>query len=681
MGMCYGRLMCMIRSLGWCVAILVFCFSPTDRRAVGTGSKVKQLVRSPAPEPLHDRYALIVGVNASADERTPALQFAESDAVKVYETLTDPRIGRFDPNHAWLLTGKQANVANLRRYFSRLRNVGKNDLVFIYFSGHGAKEGGEAFWVTSDTEMNNLPGTALSNTELKLFLKRIPSERVVVALDCCYAEATLHASRSLRSNFSTLWRSFADKGRIVLAGAGRTQEAVETESLQQGVFTHFLIRGLKGEADTGADGIITAGELWRYLNTHVSEQAARVEGFQAPTLLAEPDTPVDQFLLAFDTERFQNDLKRIEKLVAMRSRGELSAREFDEGRRLLSTSGLRGREQQRREIYAKLADGKTDVETARLALLALAPETGMEGFVEPAPPHWVRQFRNTIRMDMILVPAGTFQMGSKLMSSELSAMFGGPAEWFDHEQPRHLVRITKPFYMGIHEVTVGQFRQFVEETGYRTEAEIGGQAFEGGKRGGYTLLPDGNWGWNENATWRDPGFRQKENHPVVLVSWNDAQAFCRWLSTKDDRVYRLPTEAEWEHACRAGTTTLFWWGDDPQLPEPCASSERYGKRFSAVALPDGGGRTGPVGCTGPNPFGLYDMTGGVWEWCNDYYARDYYAYAPMDDPQGPDHGIYRVIRGGCWTQESRYLRSARRNGYRPSGRHGLIGFRVVCTSY
>jgi len=683
MMMCRSRLKRLIRNAGWCAAVVAFCMGPLDRFATGTGGAPRQASPKPPPEPLTNRYALVIGANGSVDGRTSPLRFAQSDATTVYETLIDPRIGRFDRANAWLLLGREANVPNLRRYFGRLRNVDKNDLVFIYFSGHGAREGGEAFWVTRDTEMQNLPGTALSNTELKLFLDRIPSERVVVALDCCYAEATVNATRSASSNLASLWKPFAGKGRIVLAGAGSAQEAVEAESLQQGVFSHFLVRGLRGEADEEGDGIVTAGKLWRYLEEHVTEQAVQADGFQEPALLAGTDTPIDQFLLTFDAERLDQNLGRVETLMAMRARGDLTAREFDEGRRLLNLTNPRGRDQQRKEVYIKLADGMTDVSTARLALIALAPDGGAEGYVEPLPPHLPTQLRNALRMDLMLIPMGTFQMGSKLTPSDLSVMFGGPPDWFQHELPRHLVRITQPFYLSAHEVTVQQFRRFVEETGYRTEAEVGGQPFEDGRTGGYTVLPGGEWGWREGATWRQPGYRQRDDHPVVMVSWNDAEAFCRWLSIKDNRPYRLPTEAEWEHACRAGSSTLFWWGDEPDPSVVLASSRDEGRWLWAELRQSQltGNRTSPVGSTGPNPFGLFDMAGGVWEWCSDYYGRDYYSVSPIDDPAGPDGGIYRVIRGGSWHNEVRHLRSSRRNGYRPSGRHGLIGFRVVSPAH
>ena len=151
-------------------------------------------------------------------------------------------------------------------------------------------------------------------------------------------------------------------------------------------------------------------------------------------------------------------------------------------------------------------------------------------------------------MKLKLIPADEFLMGSPDTDKDAK----------DDEKPQHRVRITRPFYLGVHEVTRGQFRRFVDDSGYQTEAEKDG---------------NGGLGWNEAAnkfeqapryTWREPGFEQTDEHPVVNVSWNDAVAFAEWLGKKEGKTYRLPTEAEWEYACRAGTTTRYFCGDDAE---------------------------------------------------------------------------------------------------------------------
>ncbi len=174
-----------------------------------------------------------------------------------------------------------------------------------------------------------------------------------------------------------------------------------------------------------------------------------------------------------------------------------------------------------------------------------------------------------VTLQMVLVPAGEFMMGSDASPAQLVELYrqwGGTDEkLFAHEQPRHRVRITKPFYLGIHEVTVGQFRQFVKETGYRTMAEES----EDGAPGYNAEIR--NFEGGTQYYWDFPGFPQNDDQPVANVVWDDAVAFCEWLSQKTGQTIRLPTEAEWEYACRAGSTTEFSCGDDPE-PLPSANS-------------------------------------------------------------------------------------------------------------
>ena len=201
------------------------------------------------------------------------------------------------------------------------------------------------------------------------------------------------------------------------------------------------------------------------------------------------------------------------------------------------------------------------------------------------------------------------------------------------------MRITKPFYLGTYHVTRGQFRQFVADTGYKTDAE------KGEKPGAWGWNPDKKeFGFNEKYSWRNAGFEQTDEHPVVNVSWNDAVEFCKWLSRKEGKTYRLPTEAEWEYACRAGTTTRYYSGDDPETlakvgnVADAAAKAKFPDWTWTIKANDGYVFTAPVGKFKPNAFGLYDMHGNAWQWCADWYGAEYYAKSPADDPTGPDSG-------------------------------------------
>ena len=222
------------------------------------------------------------------------------------------------------------------------------------------------------------------------------------------------------------------------------------------------------------------------------------------------------------------------------------------------------------------------------------------------------------------------------------------------------MRITQPFYLGVHEVTRGQFRRFVDEAGYQTEAEKDGK---------------GGWGWNEETkkfeqnprfTWQNPGFEQTDEHPVVNVSWNDAVAFIAWLSRKEGKTYRLPTEAEWEYACRAGTTTRYSCGDDPEGLAAVGNvadgtaKEKYPDwtRRSRRGMVMSTRRRWAVSartpwactiCTAMSGSGVRTGTRPIITSSRRWMIR-----------RGAAGASYRVFRGGGWIFEPRVARSANR---------------------
>jgi len=232
---------------------------------------------------------------------------------------------------------------------------------------------------------------------------------------------------------------------------------------------------------------------------------------------------------------------------------------------------------------------------------------------------------NSIGMKLKLIPAGEFQMGS-------------PANEEDREddEHHHRVRITKPFYLGVYEVTQGQWEAVME-----------------------------------TRPWSDKGYvKEGPDYAASYVSWDAAREFCELLSKREGKTYRLPTEAEWEYSCRGGTTTAYHFGNNASRLgeyawyEVNASDvdEQYSHR---------------VGQKKANPFGLHDMHGNVWEWCQDWYESGYYKASPVDDPTGPSTASYRVFRGGSWFSFAGLCRSAFRGGYAPTIRNFTLGFRVA----
>ena len=284
----------------------------------------------------------------------------------------------------------------------------------------------------------------------------------------------------------------------------------------------------------------------------------------------------------------------------------------------------------------------------------------------------ILQLGHDSTMALKFIPAGTFSMGSRE-----SDPMKRPAD-----TPQHEVILGEPFYIGATEVTRWQFEAFVSQTAYQTDAE---------KRGWGTYYNGGNAKRLPGRNWRNPGYEVGPEHPVACLTWGDAKRFCEWLSTKTGRTLRLPTEAEWEYACRAGTTTTYHWGDNPAGGEGwCNVSDQTLKDAIATGprVPginskgechwrDGYAFTAPASRFRSNAWGLFDMHGNVWEWCADWYQPDYHPRAGHVDPQGPASGSQRVIRGGCFDEEPSQFRSASRVGIKPDEADFGVGFRVV----
>lgn len=231
----------------------------------------------------------------------------------------------------------------------------------------------------------------------------------------------------------------------------------------------------------------------------------------------------------------------------------------------------------------------------------------------------------------VLTPPGEFVQGSPLSREQLAAKYGGSAERYQ-EFPLRRVRIARAFELRSTLVTVGEFRQFVLDSGYQTSADLLGGAY------GARLHV---WDFTPGLNWESPGFEQRDDHPVACVTWVDACAYCQWLGEREGRVYRLPSEDEWEYACRAGSASEYFWGDSPALGREYLNAADLagsvsGEPWSSAFPFDAGYRgTSPVASFKPNAWGFYDMLGNVWEWCSDVLPD-----------QG--RGKTRVVRGGSW---------------------------------
>jgi formylglycine-generating enzyme required for sulfatase activity len=330
-----------------------------------------------------------------------------------------------------------------------------------------------------------------------------------------------------------------------------------------------------------------------------------------------------------------------QQLIARREADALKARQAEEERQrklaqLKAEAAYRlEQDRHRKEEAARKA--------AELAALAASPVADANGVLRD------RFLDGTGKgPDLVLIPTGRFQMGSTEYEHSIALKAGSQPSQLAKELPAHWVGIERSFALGRFPVTVREWRQFVHATGWESKLDV---------------------------SWSDPGFKQTDDHPVVCVSWDDAQLYVQWLSGKTGQVYRLPSEAEWEYACRAGTHTAFSFGD-----EISTEHANYDGHFTYNhgARGESRGGTTAVNTFQPNPWGLFDMHGNVWEWVQDVVHENYVG-APADGSAWEEGGdqARRVLRGGAWLYQPRYLRSALRNGYSAVLANDVVGFRVA----
>jgi formylglycine-generating enzyme required for sulfatase activity len=275
------------------------------------------------------------------------------------------------------------------------------------------------------------------------------------------------------------------------------------------------------------------------------------------------------------------------------------------------------------------------------SLLAVLPP----GLSAPAPLK-AKKFTNSLGMKFVLIPAGKFTMGSPAEEGGRNA-----------NEIQHEVQISQPFFMGVCAVTQAEYQKVM-----------------GSNPSAFSAA-----GANRSAV----GGMGTTRFPVETVSWDDAVKFCARLSALPAekgarRVYRLPTEAEWEYACRAGTTTPFHFGKTASPRDGNFYGSYPGRGLGAGAR--GLGRPTTVGSYKPNAWGLFDMHGNITQWCSDWYESYYYKDSPNKDPKGPAKASIRVLRGGTFCYSAGSCRAAHRDGIGPTARHNFIGFRAACTA-
>ena len=661
------------------------------------------------------RYALLVGVNEYMDETNFApLAYAESDVELIREKLVS--VLKFRPEDITVLTtGSGFKNIPLRKSIEEklialVNKARRGDVIFFMFAGHGFEKSGEDWLCPADGMYDSAEDTALSVKAIMKTLDKTEASFKLMVVDACRENrATRRGAEPIKP-----YRTIEDppKGLLLYQSCKSGEFAHSDPELKHGIFSYYLAESFE-KGDTDADGMVTFFDIIKYTDTRVRDHARKlfqnetqepsintsgisdfimVDGLQIDNVSLEDWQRADELYqdaresrengnLTTARSKIAEALKITEKAVAGSSRREPYKEEEKRIREgladeLAEAAARLFEEGKNKEALGKIKESLSLKDTWTSQYLKKQIEERLKGGELP------KEYVNSQGQRMVLIQAGEFMMGDTLTAEEVDKKYpGGKISWYEDAHPRHRVKISKPYYMGAYEVTVGEFRKFVNATGYKTTAEKEGTAW------GYDK--DGEWGEQKGLNWRAPGIEQGDNHPVTCVSWEDAREYIKWLNKQEDPkrpegyVYALPSEAQWEYACRAGSETSFYWGEDESGgkgylngagTEGAPNGEDWTYHFP---FNDGYKGTSPVGSFKPNDWGLYDMLGNVWEWCQDWYDEDYYEKSPEQDPPGPGSGSSRVYRGGGWGSLAGSCRFANRSWYVPGNRRDDLGLRLA----
>ncbi len=318
-------------------------------------------------------FAVVIGIGNYQDRRIPRLRYSTRDAQEMYEVLTDPRYGFFSKDHVRLLVDEQATYNNIKSAIGTWlrRNARKDDTVVIFFAGHGAIEDNKAYWVAYNSDIDDLYGTALSNDEVSDMFGRVEARSLIAFLDSCYSAATISRSDKKRSLVvGDPFQGFKGKGKVIITSSDGKEESLELEKFGHGVFTYYLIQGLKGQADRNKDGLIEMDEIWDYIKYRVTDAARRHGTSQTPILdgsysagivLAKNAERLKELSLEAEKERRKKELEaRIAKITDLFSKGELTSAQFDKAIRILQTG-------ERNKLLEEFLSGNISLSTFKAA--------------------------------------------------------------------------------------------------------------------------------------------------------------------------------------------------------------------------------------------------------------------------------------------------------------------------
>ena len=639
--------------------------------------------------PAHSkRIALVIGNDAY--ENVTKLQKAGNDASAMARELT---AAGFE-----VQLHRDVNYRNMVKAVETLsKRITGGDEVVVFFAGHGVQIKTGSFMLPIDIEATSeseVEKTAYGVNDLTEKLSEAKAAFTLVMVDACRDNPLKAAGRSV-GNSRGLSAIEPPKGQMVVYSASRGQQALdrlnEKDPNPNGVFTREFIARMRKPG-------VKIEDLVREVQDSVETLAQTVKHEQRPaiyneargnfyffgptTVMVGPQAPAKpeavapsvrpgqvQGLSLADLEReeatrkewadWQGRMKAdFDKTAAFAGSADLMAKAWD---RFLVVWAQDNPMSTQDEALRAQAAAKRDV--ARQAS-AQAPQV----VAQPAAASGTGQIIKDCAdcPEMVVIPAGSFTMGSSDEEQALANEGGPAATVTSRESPQHSVNI-RSFVAARYAITKGEFAAFVRARGYQTEAEQG----------------DGCRVWNgkelkndKAADWRYVRFTQTDSHPVVCVSWNDAQAYIGWLNQTTGKTFRLLSESEREYVARAGTQTAFWWGDSITTAQ--ANYGGTGKSYNGSPKGEYRQATVPVSSFAPNPFGLYNVHGNVSEWAEDC-SHDTYSGAPADGSAWTTgcSGNYRVLRGGAWRSVSAILRSALRSRNAPDYRSYDVGFRLA----
>lgn len=595
-----------------------------------------QPVRTTIQNP--DAVAVVIGVTDYEHSDIPDVQFAGNDAEAVRRVLTQT-LG-YSQSRVLFRSNAQASIGRLkptiRRDLAALVIPERSD-VFVYFSGHGApnvdtKEGYVIPW-DYDPQYSPSTDTAYSLRELYADLARLKARSVTVMLEACFSGQSDQGS--LMKDASPLM-IVVDRpvqelpNSVVIAASGASEIATWYRERNHGLMTYFWLRAMRGEA-ADSEGRVSASGLEQYLREHVPPMAQQLRNRnQVPQVIS---TRADSLLAQLPLSAIRTGAARIlEAYGSLRISIDVGGDLYIDGTRQGTIPAGRIFEQERITAGPHLIEiRKEGYETIHEELIVEADQQTRQTYrfrtvpaasKTPPPLGAIASSNRTgnaaVRdsatgIEFVRIVPGDFMMGCSANDTQC----------YNDEKPAHLVRLSNEFEIAKYEVTQAQWQSVMSD--------------------------------NPNAF-------KAADRPIDNVSWNDVQEFLQRLNARQDGYrYRLPTEAEWEYAARAGSTGIY-----------AGSLDRMGWHSQ-----NGEGQTHPVGQKQPNAWGLYDMHGNVWEWVQDWYNDSYYGSSPAADPVGPPTGQSRVMRGGSWMYVARYASASARFRYGPDDKSNDLGFRCV----